>query len=259
MTVDDLYNELKVLGPEKAGRVAVELVTRTMEDLANSPKATLVDSCSFVLPSTFRSQPRLACRDPLLGRDQEAGALADRSVCQAGRERCPHTSTHSTAPSVSHCAWSGLSETNRRCVEGKSVCSRVPKVNGYTRHGRAQAQRDTDSSVPVSLSLFLFVEVFAGSGELSKAMSRNGFTVILWDILMGPTYDLTKHDNQMSLRRILLNAQAVHLARPATASPWQEGVEPQGMPSSLWESQVCPVQTRNVCVLVIYCSSLHVI
>jgi hypothetical protein len=42
----------------------------------------------------------------------------------------------------------------------------------------------------------VFLEVFSGSGRLGKAMSSQGFTVLLWDIEMGPEYDLRRRDKQ---------------------------------------------------------------
>ena len=42
----------------------------------------------------------------------------------------------------------------------------------------------------------VFLEVFSGSGRLSEACGREGFTCLLWDITLGENYDLRRQEKQ---------------------------------------------------------------
>ena len=53
-----------------------------------------------------------------------------------------------------------------------------------------------------SLQSPVFVEIFSGTGRLGRCVGRlTGWLVLLWDITLGPEYDLTKRSNQ----HLLLN------------------------------------------------------
>ena len=45
-------------------------------------------------------------------------------------------------------------------------------------------------TVPAMIREMLFVEVFSGTGHLSRAFADVGFMVIQWDIIFGSPYDL---------------------------------------------------------------------
>lgn len=46
-------------------------------------------------------------------------------------------------------------------------------------------------NVPASLAPAVFIEIFSGSGNLSRAVAKeNGWPCLLWDINLGPEYDL---------------------------------------------------------------------
>ena len=45
----------------------------------------------------------------------------------------------------------------------------------------------------------VFLELFSGSSRLGKAIAAMGWTVILWDILLGPQYDLRSRRNRSTV------------------------------------------------------------
>ena len=52
-------------------------------------------------------------------------------------------------------------------------------------------------SVPGSLQEVVFIEIFSGSGRLGKTVSRElNIPVLLWDICLGPSYDLRSRRNR---------------------------------------------------------------
>ena len=65
----------------------------------------------------------------------------------------------------------------------------------------------------------LFLEIFAGQGELSRAMRQRGWIAIEWDILWGPSWDLTRPGPARTLRGWLISRlfDAVHLGTPCSS------------------------------------------
>ena len=51
-----------------------------------------------------------------------------------------------------------------------------------------------------TLRMKVAIEVFSGSGHWGKAMANEGFYVLLWDITLGPEYDLLVRRNRSLLR-----------------------------------------------------------
>ena len=62
----------------------------------------------------------------------------------------------------------------------------------------------------------MLIEVFAGSGRLASAASRQGWTVKEWDLLHGPDHDLTVPANFRALMGSIPHASWVHLGTPCT-------------------------------------------
>ena len=63
----------------------------------------------------------------------------------------------------------------------------------------------------------LFVEVFSGTGLLSKAFHRLGYQIIEWDVQHGPEYDLLKVGPRRSLLNLVQGAHHVHIALPCSS------------------------------------------
>jgi len=66
--------------------------------------------------------------------------------------------------------------------------------------------------------LQFFIEVFSGSGTLSKALRNRGSLVIEWDISRGPSWDLTKQSAQRRVRGWLLAGivWGIHMGTPCS-------------------------------------------
>ena len=49
------------------------------------------------------------------------------------------------------------------------------------------------------LKLLVFIEVFCGTGRLGRAVAREGWPTLLWDVTLGPSYDLRRRHNRSLL------------------------------------------------------------
>ena len=65
----------------------------------------------------------------------------------------------------------------------------------------------------------VFVEVFSGSGRLSRAVCQRGGFVIQWDIQLGSAYDLSKPEVQRLLRGWVIAGKVwgIHIATPCAS------------------------------------------
>ena len=65
----------------------------------------------------------------------------------------------------------------------------------------------------------VFIDLFAGAGGVGRAMSRHGFWVLRWDILLGEGYNLLVPRTQRMLRGWVLSGlvAAWHAAFPCTS------------------------------------------
>ena len=45
-------------------------------------------------------------------------------------------------------------------------------------------------SIGRSLVVTVFIEIFSGTGHLGAAVARAGWATLLWDVSLGPEYDL---------------------------------------------------------------------
>ena len=79
----------------------------------------------------------------------------------------------------------------------------------------------------------VFLELFSGCGRLARAVSRLGYQVLEWDILLGPDYDLMKAANRSRVRGWMLSGAicGIHLGTPCKS--WSRARDRPGGPPPL--------------------------
>ena len=119
------------------------------------------------------------------------------------------------------------------------------------------------------MSMPVYLEVFSGSGELSKAFGRAGEFAIAWDILHGPAYDLTK-PAAVALIRGWIRAgliKGLHMGTPCTSFSRILGVGPGpaalrssefplGLPDLVGEKNKAKLQIGNQ-LMQVSCALFH--
>lgn len=128
---------------------------------------------SPISASSWRSLPRGRQPPSNHKRSSSPRTMADNQVSEELREGGPHHST---------------------------VCRPNKKRAKPKRRRRQKAQPNVPSPAlnpGRSLQSPVFVEIFSGTGRLGRCIGRlTGWLVLLWDITLGPEYDLTKRSNQ---------------------------------------------------------------
>eukprot|EP00438_Fugacium_kawagutii_P006869 Skav205284 [mRNA] locus=scaffold1690:137803:145924:+ [translate_table: standard] len=185
-------------------------------------------------------------------RSSSTRQMADRQVSQELRERQPN---HATLCST------GSRRAKQRAGRGKRPQQNVPRP--ALNPGRV-------------LHAPIFLELFSGSGRLGRTIARmTGWFVLLWDVMLGPEYDLTTRSNQHMVLNWVRSGLVVgaHLGVPCNSfsrardqpggpPPLRSDASPLGL-EGLRPGDALKVQTGN-CLLrfsvrfMLLCLSLYV-